>query len=118
MAKGSLRRVDVQARWALWLSIASALPCVVVAALLLRNWNAELQQIIYGNQAYMLAILGGTGLTLVLSFFGAALGYNSAGQRRNEKQKQSWLGFFLGALMLALGIITFAAFWLLKQSIN
>ena len=49
---------------------------------------------------------------------GIILGVSSAGQRRNEHQKRSWAGFFLGAFVLSLTIITFVGFWQLKLQVH
>lgn len=115
MAMSSIRRYDVQAKWSVWFSCAAALSCLVMAALLLRNWHGEIRQVVFGNPMWQPLYMGCTGLTMLLSVFGVALGYNSAGQRRNDLQRRSWVGFFLGAGVLTLAVILFAAFWLLKM---
>ena len=117
MAKGSLRRFDVQAKWAVWFSLLSIVPFLGALGVAFRNWKGELRLIVYGHPAIMVSILGGCGLAMLLSFFGVVLGFNSAGQRRNDRQRQSWAGFFLGAVMLALALILLAGFWLLRQPI-
>lgn len=114
MAKASLRRFDVQAKWSIRLSALSVVTCALVAVLLARNWSSSLQQIVYGNPIYQFVILGVSALTMLLSFFGIVLGFNSAGQRRNEKQRLSWAGFFLGTGVLSLAFILLAAFMLLR----
>ncbi len=114
MVKASLRRFDVQARWSLWLSLASAVTCLGTVLLLARNWHSDIQQIMFGSSLYQPLVFGFTGLTMLLSAFGLALGFSSAGQRRNELQRRSWVGFFLGSGVLALAVILLAVFWLLK----
>ena len=118
MAKGSLRRFDVQAKWSLWFSLASVVTCLGTFALLARNWDGHLSLIKYSADGlYRPVYLACTGLTMLLSVFGLALGFNSAGQRRNDRQKLSWTGFFVGTVVLALAIVFLAAFRYLKQPI-
>ncbi|MHC4234389.1 MAG: hypothetical protein ACYSUQ_04670 [Planctomycetota bacterium] len=114
MAKASLRRFDVQAKWSLWLSLMSVLPCLVMVALLVRNWESDINQIMFGNPLFQPLYLALTASAMLLSTFGLALGFNSAGQRRNELQTRSWLGFFVGAGVLATAFVLFAAFWMLR----
>ena len=114
MAKGSLRRFDVQARWSLWLSLASVVTCLIMAGLLVRNWHSDVRQVMFANPKFQPVYLICTALTMLLSTFGLALGLNSAGQRRNDLQRRSWLGFFLGTGVLALAIVFLVAFWMLK----
>jgi hypothetical protein len=115
VARGSLRRYDVQANWSVLLSIAAVIPLIAVLGLLYRNYNAQLNVILFGNQAYMLCVVAGVGAAMLFSMVGILLGFNSAGQRRNEQQRRSWAGFFIGAFMMSLAIIVLAAFWFLKM---
>jgi len=119
MGKGSIRRFDVQAKWALWFSLASVVTCLGILVLLIRNWDASISLVKYRADGFFQpAYLACSALTMVLAVFGLALGFNSAGQRRNDRQKTSWTGFFIGTFMLAAAIILLAAFWLLKQPLT
>ncbi|MCP4251186.1 MAG: hypothetical protein GY778_29470 [bacterium] len=111
----SIRRYDVQAKWSVWLSILAGLSCLGRVAMFARNWNWEIRQVIFRHPLWMPLYLSSTGVTLVLSVFGVALGFNSAGQRRNELQRRSWVGFFMGSGVFTLAVILFAAFWLLRM---
>ena len=114
MARSSLRRFDVQAKWSAGLSLLAALSCLALVGLLARNWESDIHQIVFGNPLFKIAVVGSAGLTMLLAVFGTALGYNSAGQRRNDKQRLSWTGFFLGSGVFTLAVILFAAFYLLR----
>ena len=114
MAKISLRRFDVQAKWSVWVSAASVLPCVTMAWLLVRNWRGDIHQIVFANPMFQVTYLGCAAATMLLAVFGLVLGFNSAGQRRNELQHRSWLGFFVGSGAFTLGVILVLAFMLLK----
>ena len=115
MARASLRRFDVQAKWAVLFSTASVLCCLAFAFLLLRNWKGDVQQIIFrGDSMYQPVVVVCAGLSMLLALFGATLGFNSAGQRRNDKQKLSWTGFFVGAGVLSVSLVLFTAFYLFR----
>ncbi len=114
MARSSLRRFDVQAKWSLVFSVLAALICLALAVLLVRNWHSGLNQIVFRESLFKIMVAGSAGLSMLLAVFGTALGFNSAGQRRNDKQRLSWIGFFLGSGVFTLAVVLFAAFWLLK----
>jgi hypothetical protein len=96
------------------LSVLAVLCCLALAALLWRNWRADIRHIVFGNQMFQVAVLGAAGATMLLAMFGTVLGFNSAGQRRNDKQRLSWVGFFLGAGTFTMAVILFAAFFVLR----
>ncbi len=115
MALRHLRRYDVQANYACVLSIISVVPLLGAAALALRNYNDELGQIIYGSEGFFLPMFGGCLLlSMVPSALGLALGWSSAGQRRNDKPRRSWLGFFVGGGVMTVDLILLIAFWMLR----
>jgi FtsH-binding integral membrane protein len=115
VAIGSFRRYDVQAKWSVILSTASVAVLLAVLGLLLRNYHSQIGRIMFGNPLYQMVVMGGMAVTMLLSGVGLMLGLSSAGQRRNERQKQSWTGFFLGTAVLSLTIIMLAAFWILRM---
>jgi len=111
----SLRRFDVQAKWAVVLGVFSVVPGISAVILALRNYEHELGQIVYGEKGLfaptLLACILASLLSAVLSLL---LGWNSAGQRRNDRTVQSWIGFFLGGSVLTLNIVLLLAFWMLR----
>ncbi len=110
-----LRRYDVQADYACVLSLISVVPFLGGVALVLRNYHHELGQIIYGSKGlYLPVFLGCLFFSTVPSAIGFLLGWNSAGQRRNNKPRRSWIGFFLGGSILTLELILFIAFYMLR----
>lgn len=115
MAQINLRRFEVQARVGMALSIISAVPMLFAAYLVFTRFKPELGQIVYGSGGKFLpAFFGMVVASLLPAFIGFVLGLNSAGQRRNEASRQSWLGFFLGGAILTLDIILVLAFLLLR----
>jgi amino acid transporter len=119
VARGSLRRYDTQAKWSLWISLLSAVTLIALAGLEARNFNFNLKVIVFGKHSpYQWVLLGTVALTILLSTAGLLLGINSAGQRRNELQKRSWAGFFIGTGVLSLTLILFVAFWKMRLALG
>lgn len=118
MAKLSLRRFDVQAQIGFILTISSVFFVLGMIALIYRNYDAESQAVYYNpERLYFMAVLAMTGLGALLSTVGALFGISSAGQRRNDQQKKSWIAFFLGTTMLSATLILFSFFWFLKERV-
>jgi hypothetical protein len=108
----SLRRYDTQARVGLWLSLLAVLTLAVMIVGIFQHFSTATMTIYYG-QTRKLGVLGLGMVTILLAGAGFGLGLNSAGQRRNDKAKLSWLGFFLGAAVMCLTVILL--FFFLKQ---
>ncbi len=112
---GSLRRYDVQARYALVLAVASALPCLAALWLSWARFDAALGRIIYGSHGrFVPAFVGCVVLSLAPATIGFVLGLSSAGQRRNDQSSRSWLGFFVGGAILTLDLVLLIAFFMLR----
>lgn len=110
----SLRRYDVQAGYAFTLSLLSILPLIVGIYLTTRNYQSELGQIVYSSKKYLLVHHASLLCAMIPAGIAAALGWNSAGERRNDKEGKSWTGFFLGGFVFTLTIILVLAFYLLR----
>lgn len=118
MAQGSLRRYDVQAKYSLVLSVLAVVPMVGAIGLFLRNFRWELGNIVYGKtSSYASMFLAAVAVAAVLGVLGFVLGWSSAGQRRNDKQTRSWIGFFVGGTVVTLSIILLLAFWKLRLQV-
>ena len=114
MGLDSLRRYDVQATCAQVLSILSTLPLAFAAFLAYRNYHADVGQIIYSSKSYLGMLLGCVALSIGMAGVGCILGFNSAGQRRNEKPARSWTGFFVGGGVLTFNVILLIAFMMMR----
>ncbi len=101
VAKFSLRRFDNQAQASVWLSLLSVAPLGMLAFAILRRLDRAELIFYYGSRGKMLVLLSAMA-TFMLAAAGFGFGLNSAGQKRNDKQQLSWIGFFTGALVLAL----------------
>jgi len=107
----SLRRYDVQARYSLIISLVAVLPLAAAAYAGWSKYDHELRAIQYGSTGmFKVGFLACIAASVALSLGGLGLGFSSAGQRRNNAQGASWLGFFVGSAVLSLSIIAFAAF--------
>ncbi len=119
MSKGSIRRFDVQAKVSLLISAAGVVGLLALAYLLYRNYHADMKVVMYGRKGmYGPIIFILTAITLLMSATGAAIGANSAGQRRNEYTRRSWAAFFIGAATISLTIIAFSVFWWFRMPLQ
>ena len=103
MAKFSLRRYETQARMSLIVGILSSVCLLMLGYLVFRNADLTEWVIYYGQRWRGRAVQAMGALTVLSGIFALGFGLNSAGQRRNTRPRESWLGFFLGA-----GVICFA----------
>lgn len=118
MARGTLRRFDTQAKASWIVSLAAAAGVVLLVFLAGRNLDIELRVIRFSpDSMYQPLYLVICAVTMVLAVVGLVLGFNSAGQRRNEMQARSWLGFFVGTGSFSLAIVLFWAFWKLRLAL-
>lgn len=104
MAKFSLRRFETQAQVSVLLSLLSFLPLASLTFFIVRRFDFK-EFIFYYAGPGRMGVLISAACTLLLATAGFGLGLNSAGQRRNDKQRLSWLGFFIGAVVLALTVV-------------
>lgn len=115
MAVGRLRRYDIQASYSCVLSVVSIVPFLGALGMAFRNYRHDLGQITYGDKGLFLPVFAGCLLlSMVPGALGFLLGWNSAGQRRNDKPRRSWTGFFVGGGILTLDLILLIAFWMLR----
>ncbi len=114
MARISLRRYDVQATYAVALALISLIPVAGALYLVCRNYRSEFRAIIYSSEYYLPALLACLAVAVLVSLVALILGFNSAGQRRNERQFRSWFGFLLGGASLTAAIVVGIAFVMLR----
>lgn len=117
MPRLSLRRYDHQAILSVTISALSFLPLLALVWLVLRNMHWDELIIYYASMSYRLSVLGSVAIALLMGTIGLGLGLNSVGQRRNDRQQLSWIGFFLGALIICLTLVLFVLFWMRSEKI-
>jgi hypothetical protein len=110
----SLRRYDVQASYGQALALFSVLPLLAGAFLAWRNYHGDVGQIIYESRLFLAAFAGSVLVSMAAAALGCVLGFNSAGQRRNDKPRRSWMGFFIGGGVLTFDVILLIAFMMLR----
>lgn len=118
MARVSLRRYDVQATCATVLALVSVAPVAVAVGLVFRNYRSGLGAITYREDTlYLPVLLACLAVAVLTSVFAAILGFNSAGQRRNEKQARSWIGFLVGGMCLTVAVVVAIAVAVLRMQV-
>lgn len=118
MALSSLRRYDVQATYAMVLSLVGVPTCLAAAYFLISRYDNQLGQVVYGSKGMFLpAVAVCLVLSLLPAFAGFLFGLSSAGQRRNDKASRSWIGFFVGGLVCTVDVILGIAFVMLRLEI-
>lgn len=113
----SLRRYDHQAILSVYISALAIVPLIGLIILIFRNMHWDEQIIYYASMSYRLVVLGSVAVTLLMATVGLGLGLNSVGQRRNDRQRLSWLGFFIGAIIVCLTLVLFVLFWIRAEKI-
>ncbi len=115
MVLRNLRRYDVQAKYAFALAMVSIVPSIAALWMGWRRFDADLGRIIYGSQGrFMLAFVGCVALSMAPAALGFVMGWSSAGQRRNDQSRRSWIAFFVGGGVLTLNVVLLIAFFMLR----
>jgi len=115
LALGNLRRYDVQAKYAFVLVIASLGPGLVALWSTWKRFDFELGRIKYSSQSWFVpGFFSCLLLSMILAALGFTLGWNSAGQRRNDRSGRSWIAFFVGGGVLTFDIVLLIAFFMLR----
>lgn len=114
----NLRRVDVQAKIAFIAAILALMVTAALAFFVLRGLKWDAKVIPYSSESNrMLGVMGAGAASMAIGAVGFWFGLSSAGQRRNEQQILSWLGFFLSALAITASGILLTTFMLWRESI-
>jgi len=115
MKKLNFRSFTTQARTSVLLAMLAVLTVGALAVCAVRGYDSKNNVINYNasegyGQYRPNLVLGLTALTLVISLGAGAIGFNSLGQKRNEKQGLSWLGLAVSALCIPTAL-TLYTFW-------
>jgi len=113
----SLRRFDVQARMSFVLAWVALLPTIGALILAWRNYHNDVREIVYRSNNYALALMACVGIGGLMAGIACVMGYNSAGERRNDQSSRSWFAFFLGGGLVTLNIIIFLGFAMLRSKV-
>lgn len=118
----NLRLHETQARVASLFGVLALLCLAALVVIVFKNFNTELMAISYNPKGGIgkfrkIAVFAGTALTIGIGLAAGGLGFNSLGQKRNNKQGMSWLGLALGALSVSIAPILLFAWLELNQPV-
>jgi hypothetical protein len=112
-----MRRPETQARLSIALALASIAPVLLQAYFVLSRLFDTREYMIYHGSRFKFVVFGCGMAALGLAVIGFGFGYASAGQRRNEKQKLSWLGFFIAAGVMTVAVLLLCVFYFRGESV-
>lgn len=110
----NLRLYDTQAKFSLVLGLLSLLAAISMIYLVFRGFDSKQMAIYYNSkvgfgQYRSLLVMGTTVVCVLIGATGGIMGFNSLGQKRNNKQGLSWVGLMTGAISIAMSIVLFLA---------
>ncbi len=114
----NFRLYDTQALFSAILGVIALLFVIALAIVVTRNFDAH-QKVIWFNPKSRFRepiIFAATAGAILSGIIGGSMGFNSLGQKRNNRQGMSWLGMALGALSMVLAFIGLVAWHKLKLS--
>jgi uncharacterized integral membrane protein len=114
----NLRDSQVQARVGLIFAATALVFVLLLAVIVLQNFNVVEKTIAYNPKTLRYpAILGTTALSGFFGVLGFGFGISSLGHKRNARQRESWVGFLLGAVSICLTLVLFVTFRIFALSV-
>ncbi len=118
----NFRLPETQARASLLFGVVALLALAALAFCVFKGFDPELRVVAYNADEGMgrfrkYLVFGGTALTLLVGTTAGLLGFNSLGQKRNNRQAFSWLGMLIGAMAVSLAPVLFFAWQELSEAI-
>lgn len=115
MGLPNFRSFTTQARAGVLLAVLALATVAALAYCAMHGYSAENNVVPYNaseglSQHRPNLVLGLTALIVLMSIGAGALGFNSLGQKRNEKPGLSWLGLALATLCIPAALF-FYFFW-------
>ncbi len=106
MKMPNFRLYETQATASLFVAILGLFCIAILTVFVFKGFSAEFMVVRYNPKGDIGAyrrplVLGLTAVSAGLGAVAGLLGYNSLGQKRNNKQGRSWLGMTIGAFVLA-----------------
>ncbi len=122
MKTPNFRLYDTQARAAILLGCVSLLAVVILAYLVFRGFSFEDHRIYYNAQQGIgryrpWLVIAGAGMGFLIGITAGLLGFNSLGEKRNNKQGFSWFGVLAGALSIVASLVLFMSWRILSEPI-
>jgi len=118
MKMPNFRLYDTQAIVSAIVGVISVLFVVALFIVVARNFDPHAKVIWFNpkNKVREPLIFAATAGAVLGGIIAGAMGFNSLGQKRNNRQGMSWLGLALGALSFVLAIMGLVAWQKLKLS--
>ena len=118
----NFRKYDTQATTSLVIGIAGLGCLLVLAVTTFKGLDTEHWRIPYNSELGLSAlrrpvVFLSTAICLVLGAAASIIGFLSLGQKRNNRQSQSWTGLLLGAVTVPLAMTIFFAWRMLSESL-
>jgi len=116
----NLRLDETKAAVSLVLGLAALLGLVVLAVFVFKGFVWAEKVIPYNAKEGMgrfrpYLVYGATAATCGVGFLAGLLGFQSLGQKRNNKQSHSWGGLAAGAVGISLAVVLFFAWRIMSE---
>lgn len=110
----NFRLYTVQATASLVAALLGLLTIAMLTWFVFHNFDFHEKVVHYNPEAGFGAlrrpmVIVSTGAAMLIGVAAGVLGFNSLGQKRNDRQGRSWLGMMIGAAVLAFAPILFYA---------
>lgn len=106
---------EKQAVWSVRLAGVGLLAAVAALVLIFRNFEFDAATLhMPRNGRSFPLMLAGIGVACLLGTIGFFMGFSSAGHSRNKRSNLSWLGFFLSAAAVSLGLAALIFYFFTK----
>ena len=118
----NLRLDKTKATTSLVLGIIGLLGIMAMAVIVFKGFDGNDNVIRYHPKAGFsqyrpYIVFAATPTVCIFGFLAGVLGFQSLGQKRNDRQRHSWLGLISGALSISLALVMFFAWMKLKEAI-
>lgn len=116
----NLRLDETKATASLVIGLVALLGVVVLVVLVFKGFVLSEKVIPYNARAGLgrfrpYLVYGMTAATCLVGFVAGLLGFQSLGQKRNNKQGRSWAGMATGAIGISLAIVLFFAWRFMSE---
>ncbi len=118
----NFRLPETQAKASMFFAVLALLALAALVFFVFKGFQFEDRVIPYNADAGMgrfrrYLVFGGTAATLLVGATAGLLGFNSLGQKRNNRQGYSWLGLLIGAMAVSLAPVLFFAWQELSEAV-
>ena len=117
----NLRLAQTQATWSFYIGILALISMLALAFFVFKGFDLEAGVIPYNakgerGQYRPALVYAATAACFLSAFIAGLLGFKSLGEKRNDKQGNSWLGLVSGAMCMALSPVMLYAWEKLSEA--